>query len=516
MTNHSDNNRRIAKNTGLLYFRMLVTLCISLYTSRIILRVLGASDLGVYYVVAGVLALIGILTNTMAGATQRFLSYELGKNDRMRLKQTFSMTLTIHLCLTIIVGVIAETVGFWFLNTQLNIPADRMDAANFVFQFSILSSMLVIIQIPFTAVIFAHEKINIYAYFTILDVILKLVIVFVLLSIGFDKLKLYSVLMVTVTLITFSITVIYCLRSFHESRYRFCWDKTMFRNIFGFTGLNLLGNIVIISNEQVINIFLNIFFGTLVNAARGIAYQLNSVLFNFVVNIQAALRPAIVKAYARGDHSYATSLVSRGSKYCFFLFFLLSFPLILEAPFVLRLWLGQVPEYTISFCRLMLINTLIDSLVGPLVVLAQATGNIKKYQVCTSLVTLLILPLSYLILKLGFNPYNVYWANITISILVIYVRLVITEQIAPFSISDYLNLTLKPIAKSVTCAIVLPIFLINYLEPSLYIYRFLLVCLACVVCISLSIYKLGLEPNERLLLNRKVTQIIFRVIKKKK
>lgn len=314
----SENNKRIAKNTGILYIRMLFTMVVSLYTSRIILNTLGVEDFGIYNVVGGVVMIFSFLTSSMSNAILRFLSFEIGKKDFNQLKKVFSMSINIHAIIAVTIFVIAETIGLWFLNTKLVIPEERMNAANWVFQFSIFSFMFNIMRIPYNAIIIAQERMNFYAYASIIEVILKLIIVFLLVWFGFDKLKMYAIFVFCVTAIVWIIYITYCKRNFKETNYKYFWEKSLYKSLMNFAAWNLFGNIAVVAYSQGVNILLNIFFGPAINAARGIAFHVNSAVSGFVSGFQTSINPQIVKSYATDDKKYMQQLIFQGSKYSFF------------------------------------------------------------------------------------------------------------------------------------------------------------------------------------------------------
>lgn len=390
------NNKRIAKNTMLLYFRMILTMLVTLYTSRVVLNTLGVEDFGIYNVVGGVVVMFSFLNSAMSSATQRFLSFELGKNNIKQFTKVFSMSINIHALIAIIILVLAETIGLWFVNTQLVIPTDRMDAANWVYQCSILAFMVTIMSVPYNASIIAHEKMAAFAYISILEVSLKLLIVFMLQWLAFDKLKLYAVLFLLVAVIIRLVYGLYCKYKIEGCRYVWTADKKLFQTLFSYAGWNLWGNMAAVGMDQGVNILLNIFFGPVVNAARGIAYQLSSAVRMFVSNFQMAVNPQIVKRYAVEDITSMHKLIFVSSKASYLLLLFLGLPLAIEANFVLSLWLGDVPEYTVVFVRLVIVIMLIDSLSGSLITAAQATGRIKLYQTLVGGLLLFIVPISYI------------------------------------------------------------------------------------------------------------------------
>ena len=317
------NNKRIARNTAMLYIRMLLIMGVTLYTTRIVLRILGVEDFGIYNVVGGVITMASFLSASMSSAIQRFLSFELGKNNLIQLQRVFSISINLHLIVAIAIFILAETLGLWFINTQLAIPPERLIAANWVYQFSIFAFIVNIISVPYNAVILAYEKMNIFAYIGIVEVLLKLTAAFALNWFGFDKLALYAIFIFIISLIVRIFYGIYVKRNIQDCTYSFFWDKKLFNTLLNFAGWNLWGNIAFVTYNQGINILLNIFFGPAINAARAIAYQVNSALNSFVANFQLALKPQIIKSYAIGDNSYMHSLIFSGAKYSFFLMILL-------------------------------------------------------------------------------------------------------------------------------------------------------------------------------------------------
>jgi O-antigen/teichoic acid export membrane protein len=479
---------------------MLLTMGVSLYTSRIILNTLGVSDFGIYNVVGGVVMMLSFLNSAMVSATQRFLSFELGKNDYSQLKKIFSMSINIHAIIAIIILILAETIGLWFLNTKLNIPTERMDAANWVYQFSILSFMVSVLSVPYNAIIIAHERMNIYAYMSIIEVLLKLFSVSALVWMGFDKLKLYAIFIFCVATIVLILYKIYCQKKFPESKFHFFWDKKLYKTLMNYAGWNLFGNVAGVTFNQGINILLNIFFGPSINAARGIAYQVNSAINGFVSNFQMAMNPQIVKSYAVNDKTYMHQLIFQGSKYSFFLLFLLSLPVLLETETILSLWLKIVPEYTVLFCRLVLINTLIDCISGTLMTAAQASGIIKKYQAIVGGLLLMILPISYLFLKIGFPPQTTLYVSISISMIALFSRLYILKNLILLPVLKFIKEVLLILLLVSICSSVLPILIRIDMGTSLL--RFLLVCFASFVGSTLFIYTLGLNTQEKALVTK--------------
>ena len=401
MADNTANNKRIAKNTLMLYIRMLMIMVVNLYTSRVILQALGVEDFGLYNVVGGVVVLFTFINNAMVTSTQRFLNFEIGKNDYEEARNVFSTSLNIHFIIAVIFLVLAETIGLWFLNTYLQIPDGREIAANWVYQFSILVSILNIIRSPYNAAIIAHEHMSFYAYVSIIEVVLKLAIVYMVYLFA-DRLIAYAFLMMIVTLIILGAYYIFCKKKYSICKYKFEYNKKRYLELASFSGWSLFGSMANMGASQGVNIILNMFFGVTVNAAMGIANQVNAAVYQFVSSFQTAFNPQIIKSYAAGDRTYFISLIMNTSRYSFLLLFLLALPIYICCPEILSIWLGTVPEYAVEFCRLMLVFSLIDAVQGPLWVSAQATGKIRNYQIIMSTLILLNLPVSYLLLRLFF------------------------------------------------------------------------------------------------------------------
>ena len=423
MSNNSVNNKRIAKNTLLLYVRMFFVMAVTLFTSRVVLATLGVTDFGIYNVVGGVVAMMGILNNAMAVSTQRYLTFELGRGDAVRLKQVFCMCLAIFVMLAVVVVVLGETVGLWFLNSKMTIPADRMVAANWVYQFSILACVASLIVTPYNAVIIARERMNVYAYVGILEVVLKLAVVYLLLVIPVDRLTTYGLLILLSQIVIAVIYMLYCTRHFAEARYRVYWDGSLFRELVSYSGWNLFGSAAGVVKGQGLNILLNMFFTPAVNAARGIAYQVNAAITQFFTNFYTAVRPQITKYYAQGDMEEMTKLIFRSSKMSFYLIMLISMPVIIEAPYIVSLWLGQLPEYVVPFTRLIIAISAIDAMASPLMTAAHATGHIRLYQSSVGTMVMLNIPVSYVFLRLGFPPLTVFYVSLAISVVCLFMRL---------------------------------------------------------------------------------------------
>ena len=423
-TQTSDNNKRIAKNTLFLYLRMLITLVVSLYTSRVVLNTLGVEDYGIYNVVGGIVVILGFLNNAMTGATQRFLNVELGRNNKIRLQRVFYTSLVIHALVAVVILFIAETIGLWYLNTCMNIAANRMVAANWVFQFSVAAFMINILSVPYNATIIAHEKMSAFAYISILEVVLKLLIVYLLVLSPLDKLIFYAFLLFVVGVLLRLIYGIYCKWNFEECTIRGVhMDKPMMKEMLSFSSWTIFGNLGYIAHTQGIALVINYFFGVTVNAASGIANQVNGVVKNFVGNFLTALNPQIVKTYASGQYEEMHKLLIRGCQIAFYMVAFFVIPLTVEAPVILRLWLKIVPDYTIVFVRMVLLITLFDSYSNILATAKGATGDIKKYQITLTIIGLFHLPFAILFFWLGYPPQYAMYVYLFLIVLLQVVRI---------------------------------------------------------------------------------------------
>lgn len=514
MTDTSQNNKRIAKNTLLLYVRMLFMLVINLYTSRVILNTLGVVDYGINNVVGGVIAMLGFLTISLGAASSRYITYDLGKGDMAVMKKTFGNILTIHFILAAIVLVIGETLGLWFMSTQLQIPLERETAAMWVYQFSIFSSVLAVISVPYNATIIAHEKMSAFAYISIIDAILKLLIVYLLVIIPYDKLIVYAMLFFCIQVFDRIVYGIYCSKHFAETHTKLRYDGKLFREIFAFAGWTMNGNLAYIGYTQGLNILLNIFFGPAVNAARGIAVQVQGVCQQFCSNFQMALNPQLTKNYAQSNLDEMHRLLIKSSKFSFYILLFIVLPLMFEAEFVLKLWLGIVPEHTVTFLRLILIVGLLYTLSNPIIVSVHATGKLKRFQIIEGTMLLTIVPISYLLLKyFGIRPEYVFVVHIIVELFTQYARLRIVLPMIGMKLSNYTKYVIKPIFFIIVLSPWLP-----YITSS-FIYNqwtsLFGVCFISVFSLLGLVYFIGCTTSERLFIKEKVFKIIMNITNKK-
>ena len=512
MVDTAANNKRIAKNTILLYIRMLFMMAVSLYTSRVVLNVLGVEDYGIYNVVGGVVTMFGFLNGAMASSTQRYLTFELGRNDFKQLHKVFCTSIAIHGLISIVIVILAETIGLWFLYYKMTIPEMRMDAALWVYQFSILSFVVMIMSVPYNATIIAHEKMSAFAYISVMEVVLKLLIVYLLLIGDFDKLKLYAVLIFLVQLCIRCIYSVYCNKHFAETKYRRMWNSKLFKEMLCFAGWNMWGSCAAIAFTQGLNILLNMFFGPVVNAARGVAVQVQSAVTQFSMNFQTALNPQITKSYAVEDYVYMHSLIFRSSKFTFFLLLFLSLPIMVETETILRIWLKIVPDYAVVFLRLMICITILDAVANPLMVSAAATGKVRRYQSIVGGVLLSILPISYVVLKLGGAPYSVFIVHLCVCFIAFVIRLFIIRLMIKLPLIPYFKqVVIRSLAVTVL-AVILPLLLKMVLPETLW--SFFLICVVCLVSVAIIAYCCGLSFSEREFVRSKL-QAVFLKLKRR-
>lgn len=517
--NALSNNKRIAKNTLLLYVRMLLMVTIGLYTSRVVLHTLGVQDFGINNVVGGIVAMLGFLQASLSAASSRYITFDLGKGNMQIMKRTFGNINTIHIIFAAIIFILGETVGLWFVMEKLVIPHNRMTAALWVYQFSILTSMVSVISVPYNATIIAHEKMSAFAYISIYEAIAKLVVVFLLTIIPFDKLILYAMFLFFIQCSSRLIYNIYCFRHFEETRAKLSFDKALFKEIFAFAGWTMNGNLAIIGFTQGLNILLNLFFGPAINAARGIAVQVQSIVRQFCTNFQMALNPQITKSYAQNNLDYMHKLIITSSKFSFFILFFITLPLALEAHQILNWWLGIIPEHTINFLRLILCTAMIFTLSNPIVTAVHATGNIRKFQIIEGTMLLSIVPIAYILLKIfNFPPESVFLVHIGVELCTQWVRLYLVLPMINMSLKIYYKEVILRIVSMVILVPILPLWVQSQLKES--ITSFFLVCMTSVLCLIAGILGIGCNKEEKNLFCQKlfsfINKNIFRKITLKK
>lgn len=503
------SNTRIAKNTLFLYFRTLFTIAVGLYISRAILQILGVEDFGIYNVVGGIVMMFSFINLGMVASTQRFISYELGQNNLKQLQKVFSMAVSIHFILALIIFLFAESLGLWFLNTHMNIPPERMLAANCIYQCSILAFMLTVLSVPYNACIVAHEHMKMYAYVSVADYMLRLLSVIILPFFSYDKLVVYGVSIFVVALIIRIIYGLYCRFNFLECRYHLVKDKKIFSEMFSFAGWSFIGNMGFSVKDQGINVLINMFFGATMNAARGIAFQASSVVSSFTANFQMAMNPQITKRYASGDIESMFNLVFRGAKYSFFLLMIIIIPFYIRAPYILELWLGDVPDYTLLFLRLVLIMLLIDSMANPLVVAMQATGRIRNFQLVISLVMICNLPISYIVLKMGGEAYSVMYVAIATSFIGLLVRLHLLHDLITFDIKCFYRDVLLRNVFVYFLASAFPLYISHYIVDNFV--GLLIICGISVIFSFAAIFFIGFQTQERTYLIERIKILLVKI-----
>lgn len=474
------NQKRIAKNTALLYVRMLLIMAISLYTSRVVIDALGKVDYGLYNVVGTIVVSFSFLNGIMSSACSRYFAIEIGRGDDEALRKVFSLNITIFILLSVIILVFSETIGLWFLNNKMKIPDDRLEAANWVYQFSIISFLFNMMVVPFRSIIIARENMRVFAYCSIVEVILKLLIVYLLLVLPYDRLIMYGWLMLLVTVIVGGFYMQYCVRCYRECRYRYYWSTSLFREIVGYTGWNLIGNLATVGKSQGVNILLNMFYGPIMNTARGIAYQVFVNINQFVSNFTTAFNPQIIKSYSANARSEMLKLVYQSSKFSYFLLYFLVLPVILETPYILELWLkkGNVVDHTVSFTRLMLVTALIDSLSYPLMTAVMATGQVKKYQLTVGMTMLATLPISYIVFKYwDVPPESIFYILLIASVIGQCFRIKIMNSLHQMRYSEYIRLVILPVVVVTVLPLILSSAIICYMDAS-----FLRLCVTLIVC----------------------------------
>lgn len=499
------NNKRIAKNTLYLYIRMFFTLGVGLYTSRVILRVLGASDFGLYNVIGGMLTMFTMFSTALTIGTNRFLTYAIGEGNYQKLEKTFSMALYLHILLAVIILILSETFGLWFLLTQMNIPIGRETAAFWVYQFTVFAFLLSLVQVPFQASLISHEQMNIYAYMSIYDVVVKLLIVILLQYVVFDKLIFYTFLIFILQSVTVTIYNIYCQRHYSECRFKIKWDSALAKQFASYSGWNLIGGSQTFFTNQGVNILLNIFCGTVVNAARGLAVNVNNCVLQFINNFQMAANPQIIKLYATKDYDSLFRLVINNCRIAEYLYLMIAIPAFIEVDYVLYLWLGNYPYYTPIFVQIILIQSALAPLNSPVGMIVHATGKMKWLSIA-SLGLLTIFPLSFYILKAGYSPVWVFvvsaiiwsWSNIS--------------QI--YFAHNYTGISYKSIFKDVylnTFIGGMVMFIIPWLislNMPIGLSRFLIVFLTSGITSVSVIYTWGLTPGMRTMVNKKLSSVI--------
>lgn len=513
MASHSENTKRIAKNTLMLYVRMLFSMVVSLYTSRVVLRTLGVEDYGIYNVVGGFVAMFSLISSSLSSATGRFLTFELGKGDMQRLKAIFSTSLLIHIGLALLVFLAAEIIGVWFLNYRMTIPIDRLYAANCVFQASIFSFMLGLFSTSYISCIVSHERMSAFAFIGIFEVVLRLCIILFVAYFPWriDRLITFSLLLMLSGIMINYIYLRYCRQHFEECRFNIRFDRSCWKEMSAFAGWNFIGCTAGLLKDQGVSVLLNLFMGPILNAARGIASSVSGAVSSFAGNFMGALSPQITKSYATGDCQYTFSLVERGSRFSFYIMFILALPLLLETEFVLRLWLGEYPAHTVNFVRLVLLLSLSDVLSNTLITLQTATGKIRNYQLAVGGMLLMNFPFSYICLKLGFAPESTLIVAIVVSICCMLLRLWFLRKMAGLSMRRFMWYVYGNVLLVASVSSILPLWM-YYTFSSGWV-RFLSLTVVSVCCSAGGAYFLGCTKNERRFIQSKMVTVKQRFFK---
>lgn len=507
--NTSANNKRIAKNTIILYFRMLFLLGVSLYTSRVVLEALGVVDYGIYNVVGGFVAMFGIISSTLTGACSRFINYEMGTGNMERLKAVFSTTVTIQVILALIVVVVCESFGLWYINNIMVIPGERLIAANWCFQFSVINFFISLVSVPYNAAIVAHEKMSAFAYISIFEGISRLLICYLIIVLPYDNLIAYGFLLLVIQIIVRLIYQVYCRTHFEESRYFFVWDKQLIKEIFSYSSWNLIGNTSAILKNQGINILLNYFFGPVVNAAKGVSNQVNNAINGFVSNFMMALNPQITQSYSSGNRSNMMILINYGSRFSFYILILFALPIIFNADYILSIWLKKVPDYAVPFSVLTLIAAIICSLSKTLITAQNATGKVKNYQIVVGGIQIAIVPISFIVLKFGGSPVSVMWVLIFDEFISLFARIyMLSKNIKEFSSTEYFKRVILNCFIVLLCSSIIPTLFIFYLQPNFMIFIFGV--MITITMTMISILYIGCSCKERAYLYSKLKSRIKR------
>lgn len=474
---------------------MLVVMAITLYTSRVVLNTLGVEDFGIQNVVGGFVSMFSLISGSMQTTISRFLTFEIGHGDSKRLIRIFSSSVNIQVAISLLVIILAETIGLWFLNYKMNIPEDRWMAANWVFQFSLATFFFSLVSAPFSSSLIAHERMSAYAYISIIDVCLKLGIVYIVIISQWDKLIFYSALLMLVSLSTCILYIIYCSIKFSECRYRFIFDKAILKEMGGFAGWNYMGSIAYVLRGQGINVLMNLFFGVAVNAARGITSQVESAVAQFSSSFIMAINPQITKSYARDDRVYLHKLICKGAKYSYYLMMLIVIPLLFETPIILSIWLKNVPEYTVLFTRLTLIVALFDVFSTPITTAILATGEIKKLQIQLSGIMIAIFPVSYILYLGGLPAYTCYIVCGLAVIARLVVELPIIHRLIGMPIKMFITEVIIKSLFVTVLSLIVPISIILLMDES--ILRLVCLVLLSSIFTMISMYLVGLTPKER-------------------
>lgn len=500
--NSISSNKRIAKNTLLLYARMLYSLVISLFTARVVLNSLGAVDYGIYNVVGSVVSMFVFLRSAMGNSTHRFVAFSLGKGDQQQLHRVFSTSIIIHFAIGIVIVVLAETIGLWFLLNKMVIPEERMVAAQWCYHFSVITCFLSVICVPYDAEIIAHERMGVFAFVQMFNSTMNLIIAYLLVITKSDRLIVYGLLLLSIQVLNRVFYGIYCRRKFVECHFAWMKDLSLIKEMTSFAGWSLIGNMIWVAYTQGTNILLNMFFGPIVNAARGIAVQVQSVIKGFVTNFQMAVNPQLTKTYAAGELKQMQSLLFTSTKLSFFLLFMFVLPLFIEADWILEIWLKNVPNHSVAFLRISLLIMLTSPLENPITTSNNATGDIKKFQIVVGCFNSLIVIFSYIFLKLGYSPESVFVVQLLISGIVLFVKLLLVKNSINLSLREYIHRVLLRLSAVAIVSSIVPIAM-HVLVETRTVNRLLIIIIS-VISVLLSSFYIGLTKDEQSQLKEKI------------
>ena len=507
MSSNISSKATIAKNTTLLYARTVFIMLVTLYSSRVILQALGVSDYGVYTTVGGIVSILTVVIGPIDSAISRFLTYELGRGNKELIKRYFSTGITIMIVFSIIAVILLEIFGLWFINNKMVVDESRVSAANWVLHFSVAAFVLNMLASPYRATIIAHERMSLYAYIGILDAILKLSVAFLIAVSISDRLVFYAFLLFLVSIIILLIYFVVCNKRFDECKQiKIGIDRELFGDLFSFAGWNMFGAASSVCRGQGVNLLFNVFGGPIVNAAYGIANQVNGAVQSFVNNFTTALSPSIIKSYAASEKDYMMSLVYQGARFSYFLVLFFAMPLILETGYITKLWLGQTPEYSVVFIQMMLIYSLIESISKTIMAGVNASGKIRFYQIVIGSFQILILPVAYIILKLGYSPFAVLMAMVIIDIVAVYARVLMAKSIFGLSVGVYMWQVVARVVLVTIVALPIPLLLRLYMDET--IYRFVVVVVVSVISTAVAVLYVGCSSSERSTLLNKLKSIL--------
>lgn len=491
----NNNNKQIAKNTLFMYLRMGVTMLVGLYVSRVVLQQLGVEDYGLYNVIGGIIAMFSFINGSMVNVSTRFITVYLAKNDIKMLNNIFSMSFLIHFSIGVVILLLGETIGLWYLNNKLVIPEGREFAAHWLYQLSIISCIISILYVPYNGLIVAHERMKAFAYISVMDSMLKLLIAIMIAYSPFDKLIFYGTLLAGVSFLDIIIYFVYCRKNFKESILVFYWNKAIFKRMLEFAGWALIGNFSYLFYSQGINLMLNAFCGPAVNAARGVAVQVEGVIRQFAGNVQVAINPQIIKSYTSNELERMYALIFTSSRLCFYLLYIISLPIMIEADFILNLWLGTVPNHTVNFVRLILCISILDALINPMFTANLACGKLRIYHMSLSILMYAFMFVTYFSIRQTLLPESVFVTLLIATILGVVLRIFILEKQIGLSKLTYIHKVLLPIISVAVISCVLPIT--SHLIIDNNIARFLISSLLSIISVLVTTYYIGMDKTEK-------------------